>query len=55
MRCVIAKRSIIDESGLSDFQLKGNELVSQFSLTNVEFQSHTFETTKWVALYFLLC
>ena len=26
-------------------------LVSQLSLTDVEFQSHTFVTTKWIALY----
>ena len=27
-------------------------LVSQLSLTDVEFQSHTFKTTKWIALFF---
>ena len=34
-----------------DFQLKRKKLVSQFSLTVVEFQSHTFETTKCIAPY----
>ena len=36
---------------MSDFQLKRKKLISQLSLTDVEFQSHTFATTKWIALY----
>ena len=35
---------------MSDFQLKRKELVSQLSLTDVEFQAHIFETTKCIAL-----
>ena len=39
-------------SSISDFQLKRKKkLVSQLSLRNVEVQSHTFQTTKWIALY----
>ena len=35
---------------MSGFQLKTNKkLVSQLRLADVEF--HTFETTKWIALY----
>ena len=36
---------------MSGFQLKRKKLVSQPSLIDVEFQSHTFETTKWINLY----
>ena len=35
---------------MPDFQLKIKELVSQISLTDFEFQSHTFETTKGCSL-----
>ena len=27
------------------------KLVSELSLSNVEFQSHTFKITKWIALH----
>ena len=36
---------------MSDFQLKRKKLVSQLNLTAVEFQFHTFGTTKWINLY----
>ena len=38
---------------ISDFQLKRKKLFSQLNLTDIEFQSHNFETTKWIALYIL--
>ena len=38
MRCVIVKLRLSTEG-------------EKIGLTNVEFQSHTFETTKWIALY----
>ena len=44
-------------SSMLDFQLKRKKkkkLVSQLSLTDVEFQSHNFEITKWIALYYRL-
>ena len=38
---------------MSDLQLKRKKLVSQFSLADVEFQSHTFKTTKFIAPYYI--
>ena len=48
MRCVIFKRSIFVNVRLSTGKKR---LVSQLSLTDVEFHAHTFETTKRIALY----
>ena len=39
-------------SSMSDFQLKRKKLVTQLSLTDVEFHSHSIETTKLMALYY---
>ena len=39
---------------MSDFQLKRKKLISQLSSIDVEFQSHTFETTILIALYDIL-
>ena len=43
---------------MSDFQVKKKKkkkkIVLQFSFTDVVFQFHIFETTKWIAFYVLL-
>ena len=35
---------------MSDLQLKRKKFISQLRLTDVEFQCHTYEKTKWIAL-----
>ena len=48
MHCMIDKRSIFVNVGLST---EKKIIGSTLSLIDVTFQSHTFETTKWVILY----